>query len=106
MATKRQLSGDAFNHETITVTDSAIGFTAATRVKSDCNNIIAIVTAEGGHMRYRYDGTDSPSTTTGHLLAHGDMIVIEGSPNVAKFKAIRVGSVNGILRVTYEAVHG
>ena len=106
MPTRRELSGDGFNHEAITVADTAIGFTHATTQRSDSSHhVIAVVTAENGIMRYRYDGGD-PTSTVGHLLSHGDSIVIEGSENVKKFRAIRVGSNNGTLRVTYEAVHG
>ena len=102
---KRLLSGDGFAFETITVADTAIGFTAATYGAASFPHLRAVVTAIGGVMRYRYD-SGNPTATVGHLLSHGDMILVEGGINVANFRAIRAGTQNGTLSVTYEAVHG
>jgi len=102
---KRLLSGDGFAFETVSIADTAIGFTSATYGATGSPHLRAVVTALGGVMRYRYDG-GNPTSTVGHLLSHGDMIIVEGGVNVSKFRAIRAGTQNGILSVTYEAVHG
>jgi len=104
MQAKRLLSGDAFAFETITVTNSAVGFTNATFSSTKVPHLRAIVTVEGGIMRYRYDGTN-PTATVGHLLGHGDTVILESGVNVDNFRAIRAGGENGTLSVTYEVVY-
>lgn len=102
---KYLLSGDGSAHEAVTVADSSIGFTTATYAALKCSHLRAVVTAEGGIMRYRYDGT-APTTTVGHLLSHGDTVIVEGGNNVKNFRAIRLGTKSGTLQTTYEAVYG
>lgn len=99
------LNGNAFNFETITVAGTAIGCTAATYGSNNDSHIRAVLTLAGGVVRYRYDGSN-PTASVGHLLHHGDTVVVEGIVNVKNFKAIRAGDVSGTLSVTYEAVHG
>ena len=93
----------AFNHESITVADAAIGFTAGTITPAapDRPAHRALVTAETAQMRYTYDST-TPSPTVGHLLEVGDVLEIEGISNVSNFRAIRVGATSGNLRCTFE----
>ena len=109
MAKTRIITGDGYTFETITVADTAIGFTAATWRVSPAtvgNSFVrAHVTATGGAMRYRYDGT-SPTSSVGHMLSHGDSIDMDGTVNISNFKAIRSGANNGTLHVTYEVNHG
>ena len=104
MPSRRELSGNAYEFETLAVTDSAKGFTAGT-YGTTVEHMRAYVTAEGGLVRYRYDGSD-PTATVGHLLWNGDSILIEGSTNVRNFRAIRAGDVSGSLSVTFEGVYG
>jgi len=101
----KKLTGDGYAFETISVTNTAVGFTGNTWRIGDHTHIRAVVTATGGVMRYRYDGGD-PTAGAGHLLSHGDMIIVEGSVNIVNFKAIRAGTENGILSVTYERLYG
>jgi len=103
---KKSMSGIAFDFETVTVADSAKALTVATFARTEIEGeTIAVITAEGGMMRYRYDGTD-PTTTVGHLLSHGDTIRIEGEENITNFRAIRLGTQSGSLSATYERVYG
>jgi hypothetical protein len=100
---KRMLAGNAYAFETITVAATATTFTTTTWRVSPDSHTRAVVTATGGVMRYRYDGT-APTSTVGHLLSHGDMLIVEGSVNMANFKVIRAGSTSGSLSATYERV--
>ena len=100
---KIALGGDAYAFETITVADTAKGFTTGTWTGGERTHVRAVMTVSGGMMRYRYDG-DDPTASVGHLLSHGDMLIIEGMVNVTNFKAIRVGSQSGTLSTTYESV--
>lgn len=59
-----------------------------------------LITSEGGDMRYRLDGND-PTTTDGHLLSNGDVLKLKDYDDIQRFKAIRVGSVSGVLQVSY-----
>jgi hypothetical protein len=61
----------------------------------------AVMTLETAQVRYRYDGTN-PTSSEGHLLEIGETLVLEGAANIDKFKAIRTGSTDGTLKVTYE----
>lgn len=91
----------AFAHESITVAGTAIGFTAATYLTSSEKAKRAIVTVEDAQIRYTYDGT-TPTSSIGHLLNPMDVLVLIGSDNITNFKAIRVSSTSGTLKITYE----
>jgi len=91
----------AFNYESITVSNSAVGFTSSKYKTSVHSAQRAFVTVENAQIRYRYDGTN-PTTSEGHLLSPGDVLIIEGYDNIKNFKAIRIGSNDATLRVTYE----
>lgn len=86
-----------FAYESLTVADSAIGFTAATAT----NAIRALVTAETAEMRFRYDGTD-PTASEGHVIRAYETIALEGPQNISQFRAIRTGGVSGTLKTTFE----
>lgn len=109
MSKKIQIDGDGYAFETITVADTAIGFTSSTyrteKATTGTAHLKAHVTATGAAMRYRYDGT-SPTSSVGHILSHGDTLDIVGTVNLANFKAIRSGANSGTLHVTYEVSHG
>lgn len=97
-------STPAGDYETITVSSTAIGFTAGKILLNLAGGahkraIAAIVSAETQPMRFTINGT-TPTTTVGHLMAAGDYYTIQGEANVAAFKAIRTGT-DGTLQVTY-----
>lgn len=86
-----------FGYEDLTVADTAVG--VAFEDAGDAERLFA--TVETAQIRYRYDG-DDPTSSVGHLAEVGDVIVIEGTGNIAAFRAIRVTSTSGVLRITYE----
>ena len=77
-----------YNPETIKLTGDVIAGPAAQ------------ITAEGGDMRYRLDGTD-PTASIGHLLKSGDTLKLRDLIFLKNFKVIRTGSVSGTLSITY-----
>lgn len=93
-----ELNPQAFNFETLTVSSTAIGCTAATI--SDANRAV-FGPLETGEVRYRYDGDADPTSSVGHLLSIGQSLVLEGNRNITQFRAIRT-SVDASLPVTYE----
>lgn len=96
------LMPDAFAGEAITVADSAIGPTSATRAPSgQAPAERAVVTVETASLRYRYDGT-APTSSVGHLALPGEVIVVEGVDNVEDLLMIRTGATSAAVHVTYE----
>lgn len=92
-----------YKNETITV-NTAIGFTAAnlTLAKTLHNGkrVKRITcTVEAAQIRAWDNGT--PTATVGHILNIGDMFIVDGA-NVFTFRAIKTGSTNGIISVSYE----
>jgi hypothetical protein len=93
--------------ETITVDDSVKTLTLANYDPETLNGpgVIgaapgALITAEGGDMRYRFDGVD-PTTAIGHLLKTGDIQKFKDLTVLKNFRVIRTGSTSGILQITY-----
>jgi len=96
----RPLVGFAFEQKT--VSNSAQTLTQATYKPSTGPAAeSAFVTCHRGEVRYRYDGTD-PTATVGHILSDGGYIRLDGMHQIESFKAIRAGSVDAELNVTYE----
>ncbi|MBC2746199.1 MAG: hypothetical protein HF975_04185 [ANME-2 cluster archaeon] len=91
-----QAEEEASGYESITVTDSAIGLTPAEYGDAT----IAQMTLETGQIRVRKDGTN-PTSSEGHPVQIGDQINLYNAADIAAFKAIRTGSVSGVLKVTY-----
>jgi hypothetical protein len=60
----------------------------------------ALLSLETADIRFRLDG-GQPSGTDGHYLTSGDSLVLTGTQALKQFQAIRAGSTNGTLRVTY-----
>ena len=88
-----------YDFETITVTDTAVGLTAA-KVNSNPKPKKIFITSETAQIRYRTDGTD-PSSTVGHVMVPTQSLVLEGYSQINNFKAIRTGATSGVLQVTY-----
>ena len=85
---------DAFGFESLTVGASAVGFSSANDARA------ALVTVEDASIRFRIDGTD-PTSEVGHLLNPGDSIILRNVNNIRRFRAIRAGTADATLRVTY-----
>lgn len=86
----------AFDHESVTVTTSAIGLTPATYLDA----IKAEMTVERDAIRVQTDGTD-PTATDGHVIWQGDVVTLEGTAEISKFRAYRANVVDAVLKVTY-----
>jgi len=94
--------GDFIGYESITV-NTAIGFTVTTLVTSDVpkqHAVTAFCRLETAQIRYRLDGTD-PTTTEGILLEVGETLIVIGHMNLMRFRAIKTGTTNGVLKVQY-----
>jgi hypothetical protein len=87
---------EASAYETKTVADSAVGLTSGTY--GDATK--AEMTLESSQIRVRKDGT-APSSSEGHLVEIGDIIILESAADIANFKAIRTGTDSGVLKVSY-----
>ncbi len=82
--------------ERITVSNTAVGFTAATYkpttgdFKGICANIARCV-PESADIRYRVDGTDPTASVGRRIYEDGEFYII-GTQNIKKFKAIRTNT--------------
>lgn len=85
-----------YDHETITVADSAIGCTAATSVEASR----AEMTLETAAIRMWDDGT-APTASVGELVQIGSRIILKSPIQITNFKAIRVGITSAKLTVQY-----
>lgn len=92
----------AYAYEAITVSSTAIGFTAAKL--SSAESLYGrgikevLVTVETNPIRFTVDGT-TPTSTVGHLLNAGDIYTCNGE-DATKFLAIRTGS-DASIKCTY-----
>ena len=93
-------SKSPFAGEAITVSSTAIGFTAGTAYPAGNAATAAVITCAAQPIRYRVDGTD-PSATVGHVMNDKDSLVINGPASVALFKAIKDGATDAVIHVTY-----
>ena len=90
-----------YAHESITVANTAIGFTAATMKPASGERPDKIVfVIETAQMRYTLDGT-APTTALGLLGEIGDIVVIEGEANANAFQAIRTGGTSAVIQPQY-----
>ncbi len=93
----------AYAHESITVSSTAIGFTAAKLALAislygrDVQKVL--VTVESYPVRFTVDGT-TPTSSVGHLLNVGDIYTCDGE-DVFKFRAIRTTSDATIMCTYY-----
>jgi len=61
----------------------------------------AFLTLNGGNIRYKYEG-GTPSSTEGHLLTDGGMLVLKGQQQMKDFKCIKTGASDSEISITYE----
>lgn len=61
----------------------------------------ALLSLEGGDIRFRLDDLNPPTSTTGHLMVSGDSLLLVGDQVVNQFQAVRAGDTDGILTATY-----
>ncbi len=92
------LNGKTAAFEQLTVADTAKILTAVTYGLAKR----AVITVETAQIRFRTDGT-APTAAVGHLLAAGDIVILESAEDIENFKAIRTGTVLAVLNVSYLA---
>lgn len=92
----------AFAHETITVSSTSIGGTAATYATATATAAYAVFTVETNPLRYWADGT-APTSTVGHLVNAGGQIGVCGAATIATFRMIRTGSDATVYASYYKA---
>lgn len=92
-----------YDFEALTVADSVQVLTPSKYKNSNTSGgaIEAFVTNDGAEIRFRYDG-GTPTSTVGHILADGGIIVLKGQNQMESFKCIRTGSTSSEISVTYE----
>ena len=102
---KQNIIGGLFTaekYESLTISTASVVLTAANTLNSDGFSAKrAVITVEDAQIRYRYDGT-APTASQGHLANPMDAIILKGSTNINNFRAIRKGSTDATIRVTYE----
>lgn len=94
----------AGDFETITVSNTALGFTAAKILSHTAGGrhkrcVKALVTVEADAIRINFDGS-TPTATVGHKLSVGDSFSIVGDQNITKWRMIRVTN-DATVSVTY-----
>lgn len=93
-----------FARETVTIDDTAggVSLTSATYAPATFGPASrAYISVETAQIRFTYNGT-APTTSLGHILEAGDILIIEGIQHIGNFKAIRTGSTSATIQVTYE----
>ena len=82
--------------ESLTVSSTAVSFTAAT----EAGRNQAFITVETNAVRYRADGTD-PSATVGHVLEVGDVLELEDRDEIDKTSFIARDAGDATLSISY-----
>ena len=91
----------AYNYESITVADTAIGFTDSAINRGDgIRPYRAVFVVETAQLRFRVDGT-APTSSEGTLAEVGDIVTITGEHDVEAFKAIRTTGTSAVIKPHY-----
>lgn len=89
--------------ETLTISSTALGLTESVYKTGQHEDIQrAYITVEDASIRYWTDGSDPVAGSEGHLVPAGSAIELTLHESVNKFKAIRDGSTDAVLQITYE----
>ncbi len=102
LETYNRIPGD---YEVVTVGAAVIGLTLS-KIKpvsgpyARMSARAAMISSENGDVRFRIDG-GQPSAAAGHYLVNGDTLVLSGTQALQQFKAIRAGTADCALQVTY-----
>ena len=94
------------NFEVLTVSDSSIYFTRGkikptTGTYSGMTAQAALLSLEGGDIRFRLDGISPPTSTSGHTMVSGDSFLLIGAQAINQFRTIKAGDTDGTLTATY-----
>ncbi len=102
LETYNRIPGD---YEAVSVGASVAALSAA-KIKPETGTYArlaaraAMITGEGGDLRFRFDG-GLPTAAEGHYLTSGDTLIISGTQALQQFRALKAGTDNATLRVTY-----
>lgn len=96
----------AYAFESITVNTTAVGCTSSkiNQINSDGSRsqaLSAYISCETATVRYTIDGTTVNASTNGHALTANQAILLTEPNDIKRFSAVRTGSTNGTLKVTY-----
>lgn len=92
----------AYGFESIPVESTAVGLTASNfQPDNQRQPKRAFLTLETAQIRFTYDET-TPTASVGHLMEVGEQLLLDSYDDLYRFRAIRTGSVSGVLKVTYE----
>jgi hypothetical protein len=92
-------AADVAVEETVTVSTTAVGLSAATiggGTTGEPPRTQCFLTLETANIRWRVDGL-SPDTNTGHVMVSGGTLVLSGTPNITRFRAIRDDAADATL---------
>ena len=98
---------EPYDYEDLTVDNTSGGVALdSTKVKNNTNRLKeaqrVILTLETNDIRYTTDGT-APTTSLGHLMSAGDVVILQGQPTIDNFRAINAaGGSSGTFRCTFE----
>lgn len=102
---KRSLgnSGNALSYESITVTNSAIGFTNLPATATSALVIVdSTIAAPSFAIRFKEDGSTPVASAGGGMpRSNTDAFEIKGAENLKRFLAIQEGAGTHYLNVTY-----
>lgn len=95
---------ETYSRESIAVAGIAIGFTVAKIAVSSDNGlpVRAVCSLENAPIRFTVDGSTTPTSSIGRKLVPGETLVLDSLKDLGSFRAIRTGSVSGVLKVSYE----
>ena len=97
------MEGDIMAFEAVEVNGNVVALTPDIYAPADgAQGAKAVVTAEGGDMRYRLDGQD-PTVDSGHLLRYGAVLELKSIYSIRKFRVINTTEIAGKLSVCYES---
>lgn len=91
----------AYNTESITVSNTAIGFTSATiSPERKTKPYKAVFTVETAAIRFTVDGS-TPTSSVGFLAQIGDIVTINGEGDIKNFRAIRTDATDAVIQPIY-----
>jgi len=95
------------NFEALPVTDTTTTYFTRGKIKptsgtySGMTAQAALLSLEGGDIRFRIDGVSPPTSTSGHYMVSGDTFLLIGAQAINQFRAIKAGDTDGTLTATY-----
>ena len=94
----RKINDEPVGFEQLAVSNTAIGLASIPILANK-----AVITVEDKTLRYRDDGTD-PTATVGLRVFSGNTIILNSRNSLLKFRAIRAGTADSEINVSYYEV--